>query len=121
MDQRSCRTPGEYPGSPGETDDPTSLPNPAPDPGHDLEHQEAGNVFLDIDPAVRILQLNIEGISAAKREILATTCSTEKVDVICLQEVHVGANDPRSRLKIANYDLVTFTGHKQYGRATCPI
>lgn len=118
MDQRSRRIPCEYPGPPGETNDPNSLPNPVTDPGTDLQHQEANHVFLDIGPAIRILQLNIEGISAAKREILAAICSTEKVDIICLQEVHAEADIPRSRLKIENYDLVAFTGHRQHGRAT---
>ena len=56
MDRRSCRTPCEYPGLPGETDDSTRSPNPAPDHGPDLEHQEAGSVFLDTGPAVLIAQ-----------------------------------------------------------------
>ena len=75
MDQRSRRIPREYPGSPGETKDPNRSPNSETDPGTDLNHQGADHVFLDIGPAIRILQLNIEGISAAKREILSTICS----------------------------------------------
>ena len=75
MDQRSRRIPREYPGSPGQTKDPNRSPNSETDPGTDLNHKGADHVFLDIGPAIRILQLNIEGISAAKREILSTICS----------------------------------------------
>ena len=78
MDQRSRRIPREYPGSPGETKDPNRLPNSETDPGNDLNHQGADHVFLEIGPAIRILQLNIEGISAAKREILSAICSKQK-------------------------------------------
>jgi hypothetical protein len=66
----------------------------------------------------KILQLNIEGISASKREILSHLCATHKIDVICLQEVHANQNTQESRLKLKNYDLIAFSGHPKYGRAT---
>ena len=68
MDQRSRRIPREYPGPPGETKDPTRSPNSETDPGNDLNHTGADHAFLDIGPAIRILQLNIEGISAAAND-----------------------------------------------------
>ena len=76
MDQRSRGIPREYPGSPGETKDPNRSPNSETDPGTDLNHQGAHHVFLDIGPAIRILQLNIEGISTAT----VTPISPEEVD-----------------------------------------
>ena len=94
-----------------------SVSNSETDPGTDLNHQGADHVFLDIGPAIRILQLNIEGISAAKRDILSTICS-KHIDIICLQEVHAKADISRGRLVIDNYDLVAFAGHQQHGRAT---
>ena len=57
MDQRSRRIPREYPDSSGETKDPNRSPNSETDTGTDLKHQEANHVFLDIGPAIRILQL----------------------------------------------------------------
>ena len=66
MDQRSRRIPREYPGSPGETKDPNRSPTSETDPSTDLNHQGVDHVFLDIGPAIRILQLNIECISAAE-------------------------------------------------------
>ena len=117
MDQRSRSIPREYPGSPGETKNPNRSPNSETDPGTDLNQQGAHRVFLDIGPAIRILQLNIEGISAAKREIMSTICSTHQLDIICHQEVHSKADISRGRHVIDNYDLVAFTGHQQHGRA----
>ena len=118
MDQRSRRIHRNYPGSPGETKDPNRSPNSEMDPGNDLNHTGADHAFLDIGPAIRILQLNIEGISAAKREILSTICSKHKIDIICLQEVHAKADVSSGRLVIDNYDLVAFAGHQHHGRAT---
>ena len=118
---RSRRIHREYPGSPGETKEQNRSPNSETDPGTDLNHQGADHVFLDIGPAIRILQLNIEGISAAKREILSTICSKHNIDIICLQEVKAKADVSRGRLVIDNYDLVSFAGHQQHGRATYVI
>ena len=103
---------------PGKLNIQTCSPNSETDPGNDLNHQGADHVFLDIGPAIRILQLNIEGISAAKREILSTICSSHQIDIICVQEVHAKADVSRGRLVIDNYDLVAFAGHWQHGRAT---
>ena len=37
----------------------------------------------------RILQLNCEGLSAAKRSVISSIADKEKIDIICLQETHV--------------------------------
>ena len=56
------------------------------DPGR-VAHtrQEAGpNDFLAVGPALRVLQLNVEGLSAAKRYIIRHIAERHNVDVICL-------------------------------------
>jgi len=55
--------------------------------------QEArSNDFLAVGRAVRILQLNVECLTAAKRSIIRDTADRHNVDVICLQETHVDAD-----------------------------
>ena len=55
--------------------------------------QEArSNDFLAVGPAVRILQHNVECLTAAKRSIIRDTADRHNVDVICLQETHVDAD-----------------------------
>ena len=63
MGQRSRRIPRKYP---KETKYTNRSPNSETHPGNDLNHQGAVHVFLDIGPAIRILQLNIEGINGSK-------------------------------------------------------
>jgi len=61
------------------------------DPGRVVHtRQEAGpSDFLAADPALRIIQLNMEGLSAAKRFIIRDISERHSVNVICLQETHV--------------------------------
>ena len=57
------------------------------DPGR-VTHtrQEAGSSdFLAVGPALRILQLNVVGLSAAKRSIIQHIAERHNVDVICLK------------------------------------
>ena len=49
---------------------------------------DTGDEFLAISAALQIMQLNVEGLSAAKREIISSTAE-RKIDVICLEETHV--------------------------------
>jgi len=59
------------------------------DPGR-VTHtrQEAGSSdFLAVGPTLRILQLNVEDLSAAKRSIIQGIAERHNVDVICLQEI----------------------------------
>ena len=52
--------------------------------------QEAGSKdFVAVGPALRILQLNVEDLSAAKCSIIRNIAERHNVDVICLQETHV--------------------------------
>ena len=74
------------------------------------------NDFLAVGPALRILRLNAEGLSAAKRIIIKTLADKENVDVICLQETHVGG-DREECFCIAWFDLISYCLHPKHGRA----
>ena len=73
--------------------------------------------FQDIGPALRILQLNVEGLSAAKRDLISSIAERQQVDIVCLQETHVD-DDKADRFSIRGFDLVSYTLHPKHGRAT---
>ena len=61
------------------------------DPGQGTKKDltNTGDDFLAIGPALRIMQLNVEGLSAAKHEVIRSIAERQKIDVICLEETHV--------------------------------
>ena len=73
--------------------------------------------FQAIGPALRILQLNVEGLSAAKRSVISPIADRQKIDIICLQETHVNV-DEASLFSIKGFDLVCYALHSKHGRAT---
>ena len=89
------------------------------DPGQDKNEDLHGtdDDFLPVGPALRILQLNVEGLSAAKRSVISSIAVQEKIDIICLQETHVDG-DIASRFTITGFDLVSYKLHAKHGRAT---
>ncbi len=72
-------------------------------------------ISVNIGNQINVLQLNIEGISAAKRDIVAKLAVTHKCDIILLQETHTTSDN---QLAIAGYDTVSHQHHRQYGLAT---
>ena len=72
--------------------------------------------FLAIGLALRILQLNMEGLSAAKRTVIWNTAERHNVDVICLQETHVDA-DCANRFMISGFNLISYTLHAKHSQA----
>ena len=52
------------------------------------------------------MQLNVEGLSAAKRHIIESMAEIHHIDVICLQETHVN-DDKSDRLTISGFELST--------------
>jgi len=67
------------------------------DPGHKARKNPSDNAdlgFQAVVPALRIMQLSVEGLSAAKRHIIESLAEMHHIDVICLQETHV--NDDKS-------------------------
>jgi len=61
------------------------------DPGHvaSESQDDRPNDFQAVGPALRILQLNVEGLSASKPAIISTLAARHNVDVVCLEETHV--------------------------------
>jgi len=57
------------------------------DPGHKARKNPSDNAdlgFQAVGPALRIMQLNVEGLSAAKRHIIQSLAEIHHIDVICL-------------------------------------
>ena len=63
------------------------------------------------------MQLNVEGLSAAKRHIIKSLAEIHHINVICLQETHVN-DDKSDRLTISGFDIISYTFHAKNGRAT---
>ena len=102
MDQRSRRVLRQYPGPPGETNDPTSRLNSkrrrlsakSKNPSHSPKAEsKQPQEHLAVGPALRILQLNVEGLSAPKRSLIEVLAFQHSIDVICLQETHIGTEE----------------------------
>ena len=87
------------------------------DPGQGAKKDptETGDDFLAIGPALRIMQLNVEGLSAAKREVISSIAVRQKIDVICLEETHVHV-DKTNHFSIAGFDLLAYSLHATYVR-----
>ena len=64
---------------------------------------------------LKILQLNVEGLSKQKISIIEQICTKHKVSVILLQETHI---TDISKLKIAGYELAASTLSNINGTAT---
>lgn len=68
---------------------------------------------------LRVLQINIEGISRSKSDFLSKLALENDVDVICIQETHASDQSQlRSRGNIPGYKLLGATYHQSYGTAT---
>uniref|UniRef100_H3BBV6 Endonuclease/exonuclease/phosphatase domain-containing protein n=1 Tax=Latimeria chalumnae TaxID=7897 RepID=H3BBV6_LATCH len=48
--------------------------------------------YKAIGPALRVLQLNVEGLSAAKRTVISDLARRHNIDVVCLQETHISTD-----------------------------
>ena len=83
------------------------------DPGHNARKTPSDNAdlgFQAVGPALRIIQLNVEGLSAAERHIIQSLAEIHHIDVICLQETHVN-DDKSDRLTISGFDIISYTVH----------
>ena len=63
------------------------------------------------------MPFNVEGLSAAKQQLVAELSSKHKCAVICMQETHRGPNDIRPNAPGMN--LAIERSHAQYGSAIC--
>ena len=73
--------------------------------------------FQAVGPALHIMQINVEGLSAAKRHVIQSLAELHHIDVICFQETHVN-DDKSDRLTISGFDIISYTLHAKHGRAT---
>jgi len=86
-----------------------------------LQTRPGSNDFLAVGPALRILQLNVEGLSAAKRSCIirdiAEKHNRHNVDVICLQETHVNV-DCASRFSSTRQTMIIYDNISGLNTAT---
>ena len=66
-------------------------------------------------PALALLQLNVEGLTTAKINILEQIVSKNNVTVITLQETH---QENKNILRVPGYTLAGHTASKHHGIAT---
>ena len=64
-------------------------------------------------PALTVMPFNVEGLSAAKQQLVADLSSRHQCAVICMQETHRGPNDIRPN--VPGIDLIIERPHVQYG------
>ena len=65
--------------------------------------------------AACILQLNVEGLTHAKCDVIQHIAKEHGVNIILLQETHCESED---KLYIEGFDLISFVPHKKHGIAT---
>ena len=66
-------------------------------------------------PAPTIMSFNVEGLSAAKQQLVADLSSKHRCAVVCMQETHRGPND--NRPNVPGMDFAIERPHAQYGSA----
>lgn len=70
----------------------------------------------EIGDMIRIMQLNIEGISKPKCEVLEKLLYEEIIDIVAIQETHLSQDGPRSEVR--GYTMVGALHHEKFGIAT---
>lgn len=65
------------------------------------------------------MQLNVEGLSKAKADVLRRILDEEKIDILAIQETHTHGQDQLMKiLTIPAYSIAGATYHTKYGTAT---
>ena len=67
------------------------------------------------DTSTCLLQLNAEGLTRSKRDLIPHIAKENCVNVICLQETHC---ETEEQLHIEGFDLICFIPHKKHGIAS---
>ena len=73
---------------------------------------------ITIGAKIKIMSLNVEGLSMAKCEYLAEQLRRLKVDILLLQETHLENKSPPSKFSINGYTVVNRQDHAKYGIIT---
>ena len=68
-----------------------------------------------VNPGVNILQLNVEGFTSLKSEIILQICKKHSFTTILLQETH---SENPEKFKIPGFSLVNWTKSPIYGLST---
>ena len=76
------------------------------------------NNHLIVGENIRILSLNVEGISMSKCEYLSKLLRKHNVDIALLQETHLTDNSQPSRYNINGYSVINRQNHDKYGVIT---
>ena len=71
-------------------------------------------IIMVAEPLV-VLQLNVEGLTRSKCDIIHHLADVHEVNVLLLQETHATNEE---KLKIEGFETVAFTSSKHYGLAT---
>ena len=66
-------------------------------------------------PALTIMSFNVEGLSAAKQQLVADLSSKNRCAVVCMQDTNRGQNDIRPN--VPGMNLAIERPHAQYGSA----
>ena len=66
-------------------------------------------------PSATVISLNVEGLSAAKEDLIAKMCFKHKCSVLCLQETHCGPQSYRPRVN--GMTCIAELPHDKYGSA----
>ena len=61
------------------------------------------------EPALTVTSINIEGMSAAKQQLLAELCEKQKSDVLCVQETTSTSNTNNVEIIQAQLNKLTVT------------
>lgn len=70
----------------------------------------------EIGDMIRVMQLNIEGISKPKCKVLAKLLYEETIDIVAIQETHLSQEGPRS--EVGGYTIVGALHHEKFGKAS---
>ena len=73
------------------------------------------NNLIEISEQLKIMSLNVEGLSMAKCEYLSELLRRYSIDVLALQETHIHEKLFHSRFKIPGYTVVSRINHETYG------
>ena len=65
--------------------------------------------------SICVLQLNAEGLTSSKRDLILHITRENGVNIICLQETHC---ETEEQLQIDGFDLICFIPHRKHGIAS---
>ena len=77
--------------------------------------RNGGDGFIPLGPQLRVLSLNVEGLTAPKCDVLGRLGKRYRADVLLLQETHLRPESPQSSYRVDGYSIVHREDHERYG------